>query len=124
MTSLHVLLLLAQQAPQAQGFLRVGFAWGSLAALGWIVFTIIGVITIACIHLLKPKRAGSTANCGQCGYATRGLDSFDCPECGADLREVGIVPPRTPTPFRTNLSRFLIVDMALLAVLIILFAIA
>ena len=111
---------MTQQSPA----MRVSFAWSSLAALAWITFTVLGVVTIAYIHLLKPKRAGSTANCGQCGYAARGLESFECPECGADLREVGIVPPRTPTQFRTALNRFLIIDMILFVVLILLFVIA
>ncbi|XAM00010.1 hypothetical protein OT109_01215 [Phycisphaeraceae bacterium D3-23] len=31
--------------------------------------------------------------CGKCGYPARGLNTFECPECGADLREVGIVTP-------------------------------
>ena len=29
--------------------------------------------------------------CGQCGYIVRGVAGVHCPECGADLREVGIV---------------------------------
>jgi class 3 adenylate cyclase len=28
--------------------------------------------------------------CGRCGYDVRGLPTFFCPECGSDLREVGI----------------------------------
>ena len=32
-------------------------------------------------------------SCRACGYAVRGLPSFTCPECGSDLREVGIVTP-------------------------------
>jgi hypothetical protein len=32
-------------------------------------------------------------SCGKCGYAVRGLASLNCPECGSDLREVGIVTP-------------------------------
>jgi class 3 adenylate cyclase len=31
------------------------------------------------------------ASCGRCGYAVTGLTTFTCPECGSDLREVGIV---------------------------------
>ena len=42
----------------------------------------------------KPK-AQDAATCGQCGYVVRGIASMNCPECGADLREVGIVPPGT-----------------------------
>ena len=30
------------------------------------------------------------AVCGQCGYSVTGLTTFTCPECGSDLREVGI----------------------------------
>ena len=32
-------------------------------------------------------------SCRACGYAVRGLPSFTCPECGRDLREVGIDTP-------------------------------
>ena len=32
-------------------------------------------------------------SCRACGYAVRGLPSFICPECGSDLREVGIDTP-------------------------------
>lgn len=31
--------------------------------------------------------------CGRCGYPARGITTVHCPECGADLREVGIVRP-------------------------------
>lgn len=33
--------------------------------------------------------------CGHCGYLVKGLSTFTCPECGSDLREVGIT--RRPT---------------------------
>lgn len=29
-------------------------------------------------------------SCGGCGYPVRGLETLNCPECGADLRRVGI----------------------------------
>ena len=32
-------------------------------------------------------------SCRACGYAVRGLPSFTCPECGSDLRDVGIDTP-------------------------------
>jgi hypothetical protein len=40
-------------------------------------------------------RANSAAEpaCGQCGYCVRGIEGLICPECGSDLREVGIVTP-------------------------------
>lgn len=31
--------------------------------------------------------------CGRCGYSARGLTTFTCPECGSDLREIGIFVP-------------------------------
>ena len=34
-------------------------------------------------------------SCRACGYAVKGLPSFTCPECGSDLREVGIDTPGT-----------------------------
>jgi class 3 adenylate cyclase len=38
--------------------------------------------------------------CGRCGYSVTGLTTFSCPECGADLRDVGIIPAakRRTTP--------------------------
>ena len=38
-------------------------------------------------------RRSDGAVCGRCGYSVKGLESFNCPECGADLREVGIHRP-------------------------------
>lgn len=35
----------------------------------------------------------SEPSCGRCGYCVRGIPGLTCPECGADLREVGIVTP-------------------------------
>ena len=37
----------------------------------------------------KP-REGAGMGCGRCGYGVTGLTSMQCPECGADLRVVGI----------------------------------
>ena len=34
--------------------------------------------------------SGNEMSCGGCGYAVRGLEALNCPECGADLRMVGI----------------------------------
>lgn len=31
--------------------------------------------------------------CGRCGYIVTGLTTFVCPECGSDLRNVGIIRP-------------------------------
>lgn len=36
------------------------------------------------------SRSSGAMACGGCGYAVRGLEALNCPECGADLRQVGI----------------------------------
>ena len=41
------------------------------------------------------QKGGDTGGrCGRCDYLVRELPSFQCPECGSDLREVGITAPR------------------------------
>jgi hypothetical protein len=35
------------------------------------------------------------ASCGKCGYQVRGISTLNCPECGADLREVGITKSKS-----------------------------
>jgi len=35
--------------------------------------------------------------CGKCGYVVTALPTFVCPECGSDLREVGIIRRDRPT---------------------------
>jgi len=62
----------------------------------WIVAVlVVGVAVTVFLMLLSGRRspspAGAVAVCGQCGYNVRGLSTFICPECGGDLREVGIV---------------------------------
>ena len=37
-------------------------------------------------------------SCGQCRYIVRGLEGNICPECGSDLRVVGILQPGTIKP--------------------------
>lgn len=55
------------------------------------------VVTITIVLLRRGARGpGHQADgpaCGACGYATRGITELTCPECGADLRKVGIVKP-------------------------------
>jgi len=37
--------------------------------------------------------AAREPRCARCGYIVRGLQGMTCPECGGDLREVGILAP-------------------------------
>lgn len=63
-----------------------------------IVTLCVGVVVW--VVLLSRRGGASTskgerelARCGQCGYPAEGVGSFECPECGGDLRRVGILPP-------------------------------
>jgi class 3 adenylate cyclase len=47
-----------------------------------------------------PERAGLR----KCGYQVRGLTTFTCPECGSDLREVGIAAAGAPETQLFSLS--------------------
>ncbi len=54
---------------------------------------IIVVLLLALAGLMwfiKRRRAQGAGTCGKCGYNVTGLPTFICPECGSDLRDVGI----------------------------------
>jgi hypothetical protein len=55
-----------------------------------------------------PGRRGRVTepSCGACGYCVRGLESLVCPECGGDLREVGILTPGTAKPLSRKMRVF------------------
>lgn len=57
------------------------------------------------------------AVCGACGYSTIGLRELRCPECGGDLRSVGIYTPSTPRGrgirFAGSVALFLVVFVAI-----------
>lgn len=48
---------------------------------------IVGIVLIA---TGGRKGAAGEMACAGCGYSVRGLEQLHCPECGADLRAVGI----------------------------------
>ena len=39
---------------------------------------------------LGKEKGASQGKCGECGYRVEGVSGLRCPECGSDLREVGI----------------------------------
>ena len=57
-----------------------------------VVVLLIIVVAAAAVAFGKGQKV-SEPSCGACGYATRGISELKCPECGADLKEVGIVMP-------------------------------
>lgn len=55
------------------------------------------------------RRGGAGAfsdvmTCGSCGYDVAGLETFVCPECGKDLRRVGIVAAGEPVRSKPKAS--------------------
>ena len=53
----------------------------------------LSVMLVVIIVLRKRGRPIDNPACGKCGYSVQGLPTFTCPECGSDLRNVGIVTP-------------------------------
>lgn len=68
------------------------------AIVGWFVLPLgVLVVTFAYLQLMESSPVNNdddspSAKCGRCGYPMRGIASLHCPECGADLREVGMIP--------------------------------
>jgi hypothetical protein len=58
-------------------------ALGLAIGAGWVVW-----------YLIRRKDSGAreAGACRVCGYSVHGLVSWQCPECGSDLRQVGIAP--------------------------------
>ena len=53
----------------------------------------VGVWVVAVARRARRARPSEGPACGACGYSVVGLTSMTCPECGGDLRSVGIVTP-------------------------------
>ena len=62
----------------------------------WAALLLLVIIIAA--SLLRAHRVSSSdhePSCGRCGYIVRGIPTLTCPECGSDLREVGITTGST-----------------------------
>ena len=67
----------------------MGFA--GLFVIGLLVLIVGGLIYGIILMSGGGSRGGSAEmSCGGCGYAVRGLEALNCPECGGDLRQIGI----------------------------------
>ena len=61
-----------------------------------ILAAVAAVIFAVAWTFIRPRRASAAGPCcAGCGYSVHGLTGFTCPECGRDLREVGILTPHT-----------------------------
>ena len=66
-------------------------AFVGIFVIGLIVLVVGGLIYGIILTSGGGSRGGSgEMSCGGCGYAVRGLETINCPECGGDLRQVGI----------------------------------
>ena len=65
--------------PNANLMVSIGIVAALLLTIGGLVW------------YLKRRRARLPGVCGKCGYNVTGIPTFTCPECGSDLRKVGIV---------------------------------
>src|SRR6185369_9941136 len=63
-----------------------------LALAGAAIYLVYFIFVVAGALKRKPgaERASFEPACGRCGYLVRGIPTFTCPECGGDLRDVGI----------------------------------
>jgi hypothetical protein len=67
-----------------------------LVPISAAVLLLIVVAVIVLRYLLTPRITAPL--CGRCRYDVTGLPSNICPECGADLNEVGILQPGSVKP--------------------------
>jgi hypothetical protein len=68
--------------------------------LPYLCLLLLMVLAVGGLLVWRRFRSGvwPDPRCGGCGYIVRGISSLTCPECGGDLREVGIIPAGTRRP--------------------------
>jgi hypothetical protein len=67
-----------------------------LLVLLLVVGSFVALVVISLLMRRNPAPGSDQpGKCGACGYQVRGIGSLNCPECGADLREVGITTRET-----------------------------
>jgi hypothetical protein len=75
-----------------------------LMSILMLVFALMfaAAVVLWVVSLRKSARNQAELNeplCARCRYCVRGLEGTTCPECGGDLREIGIIQPGAPIPF-------------------------
>src|SRR5688500_17834237 len=76
----------------------------SFGLLFFLLIFIVGFV-FAIVFAARSRKAGPTDPiCGKCSYQVRGLTRFTCPECGSDVREVGIISAAAPARARHGLG--------------------
>jgi hypothetical protein len=77
-----------------------------------LVALIVGVVVVVLLAASRRKRVAQPS-CGACRYPVAGLEVLRCPECGADLRTVGILTPANSGPSRRMIATLLVVAWTL-----------
>ena len=73
-------------SPDNVGRLRPVWYW----LTGW---STLAAVAVWSVFLARRRKSTPEPACGHCGYFVTGLSGTVCPECGSDLRAVGIVAP-------------------------------
>jgi class 3 adenylate cyclase len=75
-----------------------GWTWEWIALAVLVLAVLLFGGALVGFALRRRNQVGTADRaCGRCGYDVRGLPSFFCPECGSDLREVGITSGAPPS---------------------------
>lgn len=92
--------------------------------IGCLIVLIVPALFLTGLVLWLSNRGSRTgaegAGCGRCGYSARGATGWNCPECGADLREVGIRTADPRQQGRRRLGFGLMIGGGALGVLLVL----
>lgn len=75
----------------------------------------VGAVTVLVGTRAIIRRAVTEQCCGKCRYPVRGLPTPACPECGSDLREVGILIPERASERIVGLRQFAMLALVILA---------
>lgn len=67
-----------------------------------LILSVTGVVVALVVVLIKGTRPVTVPECAKCGYCVKGLPTQICPECGSDLRQVGILEPGMRRPSGTR----------------------
>lgn len=70
----------------------------SILAIPFFFFIVFGFVVAVLSRRAATASSSTEPACGNCGYCVRGISELICPECGSDLREVGIRTPGTGMP--------------------------
>ncbi len=93
--------------------------WATIIIGCALSLVVVGLVMFAIRLLIISPRSGpqnTQSVCGGCQYPVTGLSSLTCPECGGDLRRVGIL---TPTQQRNIGGRGTFRRVAAVAVLLL-----